>query len=101
MIENISSKKTQMRLRFVLTLIWVGKGGRGGNFTLSPCWFSLNNSKMVKAATLAFCSIQLHLIRDVHAKLAFVTRPSLQILGKTQTQTQYWAKTIPYKKKLS
>ena len=32
------------------------------------CWFSLNNSKTVKAATLAFCSIQLNLIRDVYAK---------------------------------
>ena len=32
------------------------------------CWFSLNNSETVKAATLAFCSIQLHLIRDVRTK---------------------------------
>ena len=42
-----------------------------GNFTppIPPlCWFSLNNSETVKAATLAFCSIQLHLIRDVRAK---------------------------------
>ena len=30
--------------------------GEGGTFT--PCWFSLNNSKMVKATTLALCSIQ-------------------------------------------
>ena len=28
----------------------------GGNFT--PCWFSLNNSEMVEAVTLAFCSNQ-------------------------------------------
>ena len=26
----------------------------------SPCWFSLNNTEMVKAITLAFCSIQQH-----------------------------------------
>ena len=25
-----------------------------------PCWFSLNNSEMVKAVTLAFCRIQKH-----------------------------------------
>ena len=37
-----------------LTLIQAaGKGG--GNFT--PCWFSLNNSEMVKAITPEFCSI--------------------------------------------
>ena len=30
--------------------------GGGGNFT--PCWFSLNNTKTVKAVTLAFCSFQ-------------------------------------------
>ena len=32
-------------------------GGGGGNFTPSPCWASLTNSKTVKAVTLAFCSI--------------------------------------------
>ena len=32
--------------------------GGGGNFTLSPHWFSLSNSETVKAITLAFCSIQ-------------------------------------------
>ena len=32
-------------------------GGGGGNFT-PPSWFSLNNSKMVKAVTLEFHSIQ-------------------------------------------
>ena len=30
--------------------------------------FSLNNSETVKVATLAFCSIQLHLIRNIRAK---------------------------------
>ena len=34
---------------YKLTLIWVCK--------ITPCWFSLNNSEKVKAATLAFCSI--------------------------------------------
>ena len=35
-----------------LTLTWVG-----GNFTQPSCWFSLNNSKTVKAVALTFCSI--------------------------------------------
>ena len=42
--------------------------GRGWRVILPPCWFSLNNSETVKGATLAFCSIQLHLIRNVRAK---------------------------------
>ena len=38
----------------VLTLILVW----GGGIILSPSWFSLNNSKTIKAVTLLFCSIQ-------------------------------------------
>ena len=37
---------------YTLTLICVG------GFTLPPCWFSRNNSEMVTAVTLAFCSIE-------------------------------------------
>ena len=33
-------------------------GGGSGGVILPPCWFSLNNSKMVKAVTLAFYSIE-------------------------------------------
>ena len=33
-----------------------------------PYWFSLNNSEIVKAKTLVFCSIQWHFIRDIGAK---------------------------------
>ena len=47
---------------------WGGDGGGGGNFTSSPCWYSLNNSETVKAVTLAFCSIQQHFIKGVRAK---------------------------------
>ena len=36
----------------------LGVCGGGGNFTPLPSWFSLNNSKKVKAVTLEFCSIQ-------------------------------------------
>ena len=40
----------------------------GGNFTPSPRWISLNNSKTVKPVTLKFFKIQLHSIRDSHSK---------------------------------
>ena len=52
LIHSIIAQITQ------LTLIWVG------GISSFPCWFSLNNSKMMKAVTLAFCN-------------------SAQILGKT------------------
>ena len=41
-----------------------------------------NNSKMVKAVSLAFCSI---LLDTFLPNAVCITRPSLQILGKTQT----------------
>ena len=40
-----------------LTLIWVRQGGEG-NFTPPPKLAFLNKSKMVKAVSLKFCSIQ-------------------------------------------
>ena len=41
-------------------LVGVGEAGGGGegNFTISPSWFALNNSKTVKVVTLEFWSIQ-------------------------------------------
>ena len=51
-------------------------GGRGWGLVILPAppppppgCFSLNNSKTVKAATLEFCSIQEHSIRDIRANL--------------------------------
>ena len=58
-------------------------GGRG-NFTLH--WFSLNNSKMVKAVTQAvthFAAPSNILSETFWPNLASIARPSLQILGKT------------------
>ena len=56
----------------LLTLIWLG---RGVIFPLHPCWFSLNNSKAVKAVALAFWLF----IGDIHAKFGI---PNLsQCLG--------------------
>ena len=49
-------------------------GGWGWGLVILPAppppgCFSLNNSKTVKAATLEFCSIQEHSIRDIRANL--------------------------------
>ena len=57
-------------------------GGGGGNFTPTTCWFSLNNSEMVKATTLAFCSIQLHLNRDIRAKFGIPYSPQSPDIGQ-------------------
>ena len=48
----------QQTSHIVLNPNLVGVGKAGGNFTISPSWFALNNSKLVKAVTLEFCSIQ-------------------------------------------
>ena len=47
-----------------------------GNF--SPLLVFLNNAVMVKAATLAFCSIQQHFIRDVHVKFFISQSPNIE-----------------------
>ena len=47
-----------------LTLIWV----EGIDLPTPASVISLNNSKTLNAVTLEFCSIQLHSIRDIHAK---------------------------------
>ena len=39
------------------------------------CWFFLNNSEMVETVTLAFCSIQLHFIRNFFAKFGIPRLP--------------------------
>ena len=49
-------------------------GGRGWGLVILPApsppgWFSLNNSKTIKAVTLEFCRIQEHSIRDIRANL--------------------------------
>ena len=46
----------------------------GNNFT-NPCQFSLENSEMVKAVTLAFCSTQQHFIRDIIHKFDIPNLP--------------------------
>ena len=78
LIHSIIAQITQ------LTLIWVG------GISSFPCWFSLNNSEMVKAVTLAFCSIlQLCPVSRYWAKL---TWGFFQFLN-------FWS--IPYKTKFS
>ena len=67
-------------LIFSLTSINPNLGG-GSNFTPPlPLWFFLNNSETVKAATLAFCSIYQHFIRNIRGKFGIAPVSS------------YWAK---------
>ena len=49
--------------------------GQGINLTPPPCCFSLINSETVKAATLAFCGMQQHLIIDILAKFGIANLP--------------------------
>ena len=68
-------------LRPFLVLFNPNLGVCGGYFLL-PCWFSLNNLEMVKAAALAFAVFSNILLETFVPNLVFLTRPSLQILGK-------------------
>ena len=52
-----------------------GTGGGEGNFIPLYCWFSLNNSEMVKAVTVTFCSIQKLFIRDICTKFGIPNFP--------------------------
>ena len=47
-----------------------------------PCWFSLNNSEKVKAATPKFFSIELHLIIDVRAEFGIPYLPHSPDIGQ-------------------
>ena len=51
----------------------------------SSFWFSLTNSETVKAITLAFATSINVSLETFMPSLVSLTRPSLQILGKTQT----------------
>ena len=42
---------------------------------LGHYWFSVNNSKAVKAVTMTFCSDQQHFIRNMFAKFAIPSLP--------------------------
>ena len=45
-------------------------------------WFSLNNSKTIKAVTLEFCSIQQHFIRNIRAKFGISNLPQSPYIGQ-------------------
>ena len=62
--------------------------GEGGEFypPLPPCWFSLCNSETVKAATLAFCNILLHVIKDVCAKFGIPYLPQSPDIGQNSDE---------------
>ena len=62
---------------YLLTLIFLsflfgGVGGKG----------SLNNSEMVKAVTLAFCSIQKRFIRDIYTKFGILNSTQFPNIGQ-------------------
>ena len=59
----------------------MGWGG-WGYFNPTPCCFSLNNSGMVKAVTLAFCSFQLNFIRDIRATFGIPNWPQSLDIGQ-------------------
>ena len=50
---------------------------------LLHCWFSLNNSEIVKAVTRIFCSIQSHFISDIHAKFGVPNLPQSSDIGQS------------------
>ena len=66
----------------------LGKGKEGCTFTRPPppptisCWSFLNESETVKAVTLAFCSIQLHFIRNIRDKFGIPNSPQSQYIGQ-------------------
>ena len=70
-------------------------GGGEGNFT--PCWFFLNNSEMVKAVTLAFCSIQHQFIRDVRAKFGIPNLPHSPDIAQNSDEvvSDFWISDQP------
>ena len=51
-----------------------------GNLS-NPYWFSLNNSEAAKAVSLGFCNIQLHFVRDIHAKFGIPISPQSPDIG--------------------
>ena len=60
-LYKLHAQLAYIYLRYLSVNTNLGGGGGVGwmwgcNFTC--CWFSLNNSEMVKAVTLAFCRIQ-------------------------------------------
>ena len=80
---------------------WVGlRGGGGGGDFIPPYWFSLNNSEMVKAVILAFCSIQQHFIRDICSKFGIPILPQSPDIVQNSEEgiSDFWS--ISYKTKL-
>ena len=57
-------------------------GGWRVNLPSPPYRFSLNNSEMLKAATLVFRSILQHFLRDVRAKFGIPNLPQAPDMGQ-------------------
>ena len=82
--ENFSSAafyKLPNTIIYLKTLPGLG----GGKITPLPpnwFWFSLNNSKTVRAVTLEFCSIQQYFIEDICAKFGIHNLPQSPDIGQ-------------------
>ena len=60
-----------------------GGGGGGGECNLNSSWGSLNNTKTVKAVTMAFCSIQWkEFSRNIRAKFGIPSSSHSPDIGK-------------------
>ena len=73
-LQSCASEKLSFSNALALTLIWVWPP-----HPHPP----LNNSEMVKAVALAFCSIKEHFITDIRAKFGIFNLPQLSDIGQT------------------
>ena len=111
-IDFYDKNKSQMQFKYLKEYLcgsfcfpyffimgWVERRGGGGNF-IPPYWFSLNNSEMVKAVILAFCSIQQHFIRDICSKFGIPILPQSPDIVQNSEEgiSDFWS--ISYKTKL-
>ena len=83
-ISEVQNKIPDTSSLVTTTVLNLNLGVCGGcNFTTPPpSWFSLNNSKTVRAVTLECCSIQYHSIRDTRAKFGIHNFPLSPDIGQ-------------------
>ena len=89
-------------LILILFFVFLGNGLSNSNFLTLINFFSLNNSKMVRAVTRNFAAFSNILLEIFVPNLVSITCPSLQIWAKLRWGyfrfPDFWS--IPYKRKL-
>ena len=85
--EKACFKKYELVSNSCLTLIWWGEGEGGSVVLPLPSWSSLNNSQMVKAVTVEFCSIQQQSIRYIHSKFGIHNSSQSPAIGKNSDKS--------------